>query len=233
MIPAALGKAAVSDNEYDPENEPELIIAFPAKEAEREGWDEVFQDLELFDLIDEPEHELWPKDKPSLSLYELDKSTLAQAQNYRDVPRKGIDISSPSLRLQTFATSGDQFRENTRYQISGKKLRLTLFWRVLEEMERDWTLFVHLLGPHEKNWGQLDRQPAHGSHPTSQWKPGDLIIDQYEIDVSEEAKDELLLRIGWYDHASGERMLWDGGENQVDVLKLKVYPENYEGGRDR
>ena len=66
----------------------------------------------------------------------------------------------------------------------GQTLQVTLFWEALRPMERDYTVFVQLLGPEGRIRAQWDSQPADGLHPTSHWQPGEIICDRYDLTVA-------------------------------------------------
>ena len=56
-----------------------------------------------------------------------------------------------------------------------------MFWQAGAEMDRNYTAFVHLLGENGDPIAQLDRPPD--GYPTSDWRPGEVIIDQYTIQL--------------------------------------------------
>lgn len=56
---------------------------------------------------------------------------------------------------------------------------VTLIWQARTAMERDYTVFVHLIGPDGLPAAQLDRQP--GGYPTSDWRPGEWVLDTYTV----------------------------------------------------
>lgn len=60
-------------------------------------------------------------------------------------------------------------------------LMITLFWQAGAKMTRDYTAFVHVLGENGEPIAQLDRQPD--GYPTSDWRPGEVIIDRYVIQL--------------------------------------------------
>jgi hypothetical protein len=78
---------------------------------------------------------------------------------------------------------------------------LTLVWRVLEPAERDYSLFVHALTAEGQVVGQLDTYPGNGLYPTSQWQPGEIIVDTVHVPLSREAAGPDLIRfhVGLYE----------------------------------
>lgn len=69
----------------------------------------------------------------------------------------------------------------------GDHVRVTLYWRALAPMKRDYALALHLLGRGGEPVGTLDTWPGGGLAATSQWTPGALMADTYLIEVDEAA----------------------------------------------
>ncbi len=89
----------------------------------------------------------------------------------------------------------------------GETLRITLYWKALAPVDKDYTVFVHLLGEGADIWGQRDSMPQEGLAPTSAWQVGQVIRDEYEVQVKEEAPALVCaLEVGLYDAATGVRL---------------------------
>lgn len=86
-------------------------------------------------------------------------------------------------------------------------LRLTLTWRAAAPLPDDYTVFVHLTAPDGFVKAQYDRPPFGGTRPTSQWRPGEVYADRYELtlDAGVTPGDYLLLA-GLYLPETGERL---------------------------
>jgi hypothetical protein len=68
-------------------------------------------------------------------------------------------------------------------------------------------VFTHLLDADGQVWGQKDGLPLDGDHPTTEWQPGELIVDPYSFIVSPEAPPgSYLLEIGLYHQESAVRL---------------------------
>lgn len=94
----------------------------------------------------------------------------------------------------------------TRFQ-PGDTIRLVLFWQALAEIDRDYTVFTHLIEDNGAIWGQKDAWPVDGSYPTSQWAQGDIVEDPYEIEISPEIPSgDYRLEVGMYLLETGERL---------------------------
>jgi len=89
----------------------------------------------------------------------------------------------------------------------GETLHITLFWKALAPVDKDYTVFVHLLGEGADIWGQRDSAPQGGLAPTSAWRVGQMIRDEYEVRVKDEAPAWVCtLEVGLYDAATGVRL---------------------------
>lgn len=69
----------------------------------------------------------------------------------------------------------------------GEEVRLLLYWEAIERPKEHYTVFTHLLDSEELLWGQTDHSPLYGDYSTGNWNPGDIVRDQYDIEVSPEA----------------------------------------------
>ncbi len=80
--------------------------------------------------------------------------------------------------------------ELLRYELNptavkaGQAIRVTLYWRCLEEMEENYTVAVHILGPDYKAYGKRHLYPGNGNYATSLWKEGEIIKDEYRLVIS-------------------------------------------------
>lgn len=114
----------------------------------------------------------------------------------------------------------------------GDWLRLTLVWQARAVPGRDVTVFTQLIGPDGRVWGQYDNPPRGGWYPTSLWQPGELVADDYLLQVSPEASpDRYTLVAGMYLPDTLERLPVrpaDGGP-ATDVI---VLTEIEIGGRE-
>ena len=86
-------------------------------------------------------------------------------------------------------------------------LPVTLFWSTEQPLARDYTVFVHVVGPDGQMVGQWDQTPAAGKAPTSGWEPGRLVADEYRVPVQAGVeKDPYRVYVGIYDPATGTRL---------------------------
>ena len=88
---------------------------------------------------------------------------------------------------------------------------VTLSWRVLAEMDEDYTVFLHLLDAHGVLIGQGDGPPFSGDYPTSSWSRGEELADTYLVLPAEGASAPdvpagAYLLVGFYRPEDGARV---------------------------
>lgn len=90
----------------------------------------------------------------------------------------------------------------------GESAHITLYWQAISKMDRDYTVFAHLLDTDNKIIGQRDGWPAPDVAylPTSAWRPGAIVIDVRVIPVNDEAMGHLRFFVGMYLLETGERL---------------------------
>ena len=111
---------------------------------------------------------------------------------------------------------------------SGQVIGLTLYWQALTAMEKDYTVFTHLLGSYNPLtngplWGGHDSHPGGGTYPTTVWEAGEIVIDEYGIPIPIDASPgEYQLEVGMYHLATMERLPVsdDGGAVRDDRILL-------------
>jgi len=105
----------------------------------------------------------------------------------------------------------------------GDGIHLTLFWQVWTEMDRNYTVFTHLVDKEGRFWGQKDNEPADGFYPTGHWKVGEIVRDQYDITISPETPPGTYwIEVGMYLAETGERLpvLGEGVDRAQRVILL-------------
>jgi hypothetical protein len=94
----------------------------------------------------------------------------------------------------------------------GDWLRFTLTWQVESAPSGDFTVFTQLIGPDGKVRGQHDNPPLGGWYPTSLWRPGEQVTDDYAIRLDPAAPAGLYrLIVGMYNPTSGQRVIVTAG----------------------
>ncbi len=106
----------------------------------------------------------------------------------------------------------------------GGVVRFDLYWRSQLDMDRNWSVFVHLVDAQGVIVAQRDRYPGEGLLATSLATPGTLWRDQYAIRVPDgaAAPAQLQLVVGVYDLQDGYRLPVEGRESQtVGQIRLE------------
>lgn len=80
------------------------------------------------------------------------------------------------IELSGFNLSNNQL---SAVYARGAYVQLSLLWKALRPVARNYTVFVQLLGPDGHVVWQADRQPVNGARPTSGWHPHEAIRDNY------------------------------------------------------
>lgn len=66
----------------------------------------------------------------------------------------------------------------------GQAIAVTLYWRCLSEVERNYTVAVKVLGPDYQEYGGVNIYPGRGNFATSLWRAGDIFRETYWVPVS-------------------------------------------------
>ncbi len=94
------------------------------------------------------------------------------------------------------------------YTLSRDKdsLRLTLAWRALQAMPRDYTIFVHLTDANNAIPVQHDAMPLGNTYPTSWWAPGEVVSETITLLLKDIPPGDYSLTVGMYDAANSTRL---------------------------
>lgn len=99
----------------------------------------------------------------------------------------------------------------------GADLKLTLYWKCLAPVNKDYTVFVHLLDPSGNLRFQRDNAPRNGKYPTSLWSAGEIVADSYELTIpAEAAPGSYQLEVGLYEWPSLKRLSVSGGDQGAE-----------------
>ena len=111
---------------------------------------------------------------------------------------------------------------------AGETIRLVLYYRGLADMNAEYTVFTHLLGPYNEAtngpvWAGTDSEPCRGIFPTSVWEKGELVIDRFALPIPANAPPgEYQIEVGLYNWWTMERLpvLDDAGNIVADHVIL-------------
>lgn len=138
-------------------------------------------------------------------------------------PAPVTPVPTPSDRIAShpmLATLGEGIRFlgydlETDTARPGETVSFTLYWQCLRPMDLSYTVFTHLLGPSAQMTGQKDSLPLDGTHPTTQWQPGEVIADRYSFAVYPDAPPGAhQIEIGMYRAETDTRLPVFDGQGQ-------------------
>ena len=128
------------------------------------------------------------------------------------------------VRLRGFRLSGGDDVAPNPMLSAGDALHLSLYWQADAPTDVSYTIFTHLVGPDGQLYGQWDNPPVWGTYPTTDWLPGENVVDRYEIPVNPDAPPgHYRLLVGVYDPSTGARLpvINDLGEPIGDHMRLE------------
>lgn len=86
----------------------------------------------------------------------------------------------------------------------GQEIDMDLYFEALDEMDTNYTVFVHLLGPTnpagDAMWAQSDSEPCDRLVPTSKWQAGEVIQHRVRLPIPKDAPTaDYRLEVGFYE----------------------------------
>lgn len=90
----------------------------------------------------------------------------------------------------------------------GTPLALVLYWRATAPIDRNYTVFVHLLDSKGQIVAQYDGEPRKGQYPTSEWRPHLLSADAIVMPINPTTPvgSDYKIELGLYDAETQERL---------------------------
>ncbi|MDY7228515.1 hypothetical protein [Hyalangium rubrum] len=92
--------------------------------------------------------------------------------------------------------------------VPGEPARITVFFKVLQAIPEDFTVFVHVEdaeGRMERM--NLDHKPAGGLYPTTQWRPGETVKDEFSLYLPPDTQARnVVIWMGLWDARTDARM---------------------------
>ncbi|MBI4757994.1 MAG: DUF2723 domain-containing protein [Chloroflexi bacterium] len=67
--------------------------------------------------------------------------------------------------------------------VAGKKLRVTLYWQAPRKLAQNYQVSLRLVSPQGLLVGQRDGTPVRGGYPVTAWRPGEVVMDTYDLPV--------------------------------------------------
>jgi mannosyltransferase len=118
----------------------------------------------------------------------------------------------------------DAFRLGSRTVKPGETLALTLVWRASRGPTVDrWKVFTHLLDSSSLVVAQRDAEPADNLRPTTSWKQGEQVEDNYGIAIPATLPaGSYTLEIGMYN--GDRRSTFDGKTDHLVLGQVQIQP---------
>lgn len=116
----------------------------------------------------------------------------------------------------------------------GGVVRLTLAWQAIETPDENYTVFNHLVGLDGQSKGQYDSPPVGEAWLTRTWLPGEVVVEQREIPVDDEATPGAAqLIVGLYTVEDLKRLPVTAGEqgesgDQLLLQEIEISPQGGE-----
>ncbi|MFB0536467.1 MAG: hypothetical protein ACETWR_15945 [Anaerolineae bacterium] len=100
--------------------------------------------------------------------------------------------------------------------------RITYFWQCLEELEKDYTLIAQLEGRYGRIYRiEQSHQGVNGAYPTSFWRVGEIIREEYEVEVPADYPPiRYALWVGVRDGEEGLDVVSDVEADEEDRVRL-------------
>ncbi|MBM3128649.1 MAG: glycosyltransferase family 39 protein [Chloroflexi bacterium] len=122
-----------------------------------------------------------------------------------------IGWSAQPSNFQSFGTAQDR--------LPTSNFQITIVWQARRALPRRYTAFVHLETGDGGKVTQDDREPLGGIYPTTRWAANEMVRDVYALNLPRElAPGKYVLRVGWYDTETGDRLPVAGSADDAVVL---------------
>jgi hypothetical protein len=140
-----------------------------------------------------------------------------------DQPLEQAEI--PASAVEVNARFGDYLTlvavdlpEQTVWQ-PGESIPLVLYWRAERPIPERYKVFVHVIGEAfdvsdmTNIWGQQDQEPEGGARPTTSWRPGEVLSDDYLVPLQTDVPPgRYTIHIGLYLPLDGQRLPVSGAD---------------------
>ncbi|MFN2204288.1 MAG: hypothetical protein ACK2UT_00110 [Candidatus Promineifilaceae bacterium] len=106
------------------------------------------------------------------------------------------------------------------------QLKVRLYWRPLQEIDRYGKIFVHLIDGAGQIVAQDDSPPLQGAYPFTIWQPGSVILDEHMLQVDPDllTAGPYHLAIGVYDPDTLERWPAQNPDGTLSESGMAVLP---------
>lgn len=148
---------------------------------------------------------------------------------------RAVVTQVPPLSVQNGANLGDKVEIVGATILPGRVLpgesaKVTVFFKVLEELDVDYMVFVHVEDAEGRSERiNADHRPA-GGYSTTQWKKGETVKDEFSVYVPPATSARgLNLLIGFWDPKTDERLplrnpdkVRSDGNNRILLAQIPI-----------
>ncbi len=130
-------------------------------------------------------------------------------------------FSAPAISHTSNADFGEQIRllgyDVVGHIQAGQTLEVRLYWQSLQDVEIDYTVFVHLLdAANGQLFAQIDEAPRNNTYPTSLWMEGEIVVDPHILTLPDSLpQGPYALRVGFYVPEIGAYLAVNAGERAL------------------
>jgi hypothetical protein len=115
----------------------------------------------------------------------------------------------------------------------GDPLELVLYWQALAKLNRDYTVFVHVVNASGQIAAQWDAMPRGNAFPTTHWPIGTAIDDPHQVPLPPSLPvGEYRIVLGMYHVQTGERLPVVGSDGESIPDAAIVLKRSIKVGRD-
>lgn len=120
--------------------------------------------------------------EPSISLGDIEVVRPAEPVSPADVRPQTVKEMSFGRRLRLLG-----FDLPVKLRRPGDEILLSTYWQALDELDRDYRLWLRLVGADGRVLTQKTVPPTAARYPTSQWRAGDVLQGQHRLIVPADA----------------------------------------------
>lgn len=170
--------------------------------------------------------ESWLADQSQEPLMTVEFDGVTYVWVYGEIPEDPVPGKSKNTvhyRLgDSIVLDGYKLSENAIS--SGETLTVVLYWQPQEEVDGDYTVFVHLLSDEGELVAQQDNVPLNGIRPTDTWLAGEELEDVFYIVTPEDLPlGQYELSVGMYDSETIVRLpAFDGDGNRLPGDRIVI-----------
>ncbi len=118
------------------------------------------------------------KDKNSEETTTWKKNILKKDQVPKNIEKINATLEKGTVKILGYKLNKNRFDP-------GEEIKITVYYEALKKIEKNWKIFFHFdvyrgALPHSF---KLDDFPQKGFYPTSEWKVGEIIRDEFSVDV--------------------------------------------------